>query len=139
MNQNRISFSEKQLNLINDKLPATVAVVSPDKSPHVTPVWITEYNGRIYFTSETTRVKYRYLEKNNSIAINVTHPTGNAYVSVNGKANFIKKPELDKSLDIITKLAKTYYSTQEEIEKFIKFVFESETRILVEVVPIKVY
>ena len=107
-------FTEKQLELINDKITATVSVISPNNFPHVTPVGIVELNGKIYFSSELGRVKTKYLQKNKNVAINILHPKGFPYMTIEGKGSIKTPHDFPYFNEVLSKIAKKSSSTIEE-------------------------
>ena len=132
-------LTDKHLALINDKITATVSVVSPKNVPHVTPVGVVENNGKLYFSSEIGRVKTDYILKNNNIAINILHPTGFPYITIEGTGSIKTKENFEQFDEVLLKIAKKNSKTQDEIEEMMNFLLSSDKRILVELTPIRVY
>ncbi|MHA1984792.1 MAG: pyridoxamine 5'-phosphate oxidase family protein [Candidatus Hodarchaeales archaeon] len=137
--QSSVLFTDKHLELINSKITATVAVVSPKNIPHITPVGIIEYNGRLYFSSETGRVKANYLLKNNNIAVNILHPKSRLYITIEGKGLIKTKENFPDFMEVLKKMAKEFSSNREENDKMMDFLLGSDKRILVEITPVRIY
>ncbi|OLS26455.1 MAG: hypothetical protein HeimC3_10050 [Candidatus Heimdallarchaeota archaeon LC_3] len=137
--ESTFSFTDKHLSLINDKITATVAVVSPKNVPHVTPVGVVENNGKLYFSTEMGRIKTNHLLKNNNIAINIIHPKGFPYITVEGTGSIKTNENFENFHEILLKMAKKNSTNQEEIDKMMEFLLGSEKRILIEITPKRVY
>ncbi|MHA1990569.1 MAG: pyridoxamine 5'-phosphate oxidase family protein [Candidatus Hodarchaeales archaeon] len=137
--QSSVLFTDKHLELINDKITALVAVVSPKNVPHITPVGIIEFNGKIYFSSEVGRVKANYLLKNNNIAVNILHPKSYPYITIEGKGSIKTKENFTDFMEVVNKLAKKSSSNKEEFDKMMDFLLGSDKRILVEITPVRIY
>lgn len=130
-------FSTAQHELLDLKTVGIVSVISPNGSPYQSPIWFVEYNGKIYFSTETTRTKGKFLSKNKHIGINITHPNSFPYISIVGKANIYKKDEFQDYRKVLSLLFERY-TKPEEIEKGIENNLKNKNRILVEIVPTRV-
>lgn len=139
MTEISLSFTDKQKQLFNENITATIVVVSPLGYPHITPVGVVEYKNKFYFSTEINRVKFKYILKNNKIGINILHPNGYPYLSIIGSGVIRTKSEFPDYKEVVEKLAKKFKSTAEEIDKMIDYMTKPESRILVELNPSKIY
>lgn len=130
-------FTNEQKSLLELKTIAIVSVMSPNGFPYQTPIWFVEYGGKIYFSTETTRIKGKFLAKNKKIGINITHPSGGPYVSIVGNARLWKKDEFPDYRKILSLLFDRY-TKPEDKDKGIENNLKNDNRILVEINPVKV-
>ena len=131
------TFSTAQHELLNLKTIAIVSVISPNGFPYQTPIWFVEYKDKIYFSTETTRTKGKFLAKNKHIGINITHPNGFPYISIVGKAQLFKKNDFRDYREVLSLLFDRY-TKPEDKEKGIQSNLNNKNRILVEINPIRV-
>ena len=132
----RNMFDDEQKELLNERIIATVSVVSPSGLPHVTPVWIIEHEGKLYFNTPGTNVKSRYLQKNVNIAVNILSAGGLKSFTVSGKGMVKKKEILENYETIVRKIAKKY-NDAEKIDQMVQHMLKPHERILVEITPEK--
>ena len=131
------NFTKEQKDLLDLIINAIVSVLSSKNYPYMTPVWFVEHDGKIYFSTETTRVKGILLAKNKKIGISITHPKGGPYVSIVGNAAIRTKKEFHEYRNIL-KLILGRYVQESEQDKSFNDILENENRILVEIDPIKI-
>jgi nitroimidazol reductase NimA-like FMN-containing flavoprotein (pyridoxamine 5'-phosphate oxidase superfamily) len=92
-----VKFTEAEKRFLRRNEVCRVAT-SYNDGPHVTPVtYIIDHNGSFYFAIDYKSKKYRNLEKNKRIALEVDDTykssVNNKAVVVRGKAEFIEKGE----------------------------------------------
>jgi nitroimidazol reductase NimA-like FMN-containing flavoprotein (pyridoxamine 5'-phosphate oxidase superfamily) len=92
-----VKFTEAEKRFLRRNEVCRVAT-SYNDAPHVTPVtYIFDHNGFFYFATDYKSKKYRNLEKNKKIALEVDDTykssVNNKAVVVRGKAEFIEKGE----------------------------------------------
>lgn len=46
-----------------------VATTRPGGRPHIVPIWFIYHNGKIYFETDETTVKFRNIQNNNKVAL----------------------------------------------------------------------
>lgn len=120
-------LTEDQINLLHEKQLAHVATVSPDGTPHVTPVWIDTDGEAVIFNTAKGRVKHRNILRNPKVGISVTDKA-NDYrtVVIQGTAELV-----DEGADAhIDKLAKKYLG-----QDSYPFRTPTEERVIVRVTP----
>ena len=133
-----VNFSKEQINLLEQKTIAIIGVISPTGIPHLTPIWFVEHEKKIYFSTLTSRSKYKFIAKNTSIGINITHPEGHPYISLVGKANIRRKEEFSDYKLVLTELFAKYISPAER-ETALQKNLANEERVLIEIVPTKIF
>ena len=131
------NFSKEQKDMLDRNIIAIVSIMSPTGFPYMTPIWFVEYEGKIYFSTETTRTKGKFIAKNNNIGINITHPNGGPYVSIIGKAIIRRKNEFQDYKKILSLIFDRYVKPSEK-EAGLENNLKNENRILVEIDPIKI-
>ncbi len=132
------SFSKDQQNLLDQNIIAIVSVLSPKGMPYLTPIWFTEDNNKIYFSTMITRTKGKFLTLNNNIGINITHPDGGPYVSIVGKAIIQTREKFSNYDKIVQKIFDRYVKNSEK-DKMMQDNLNNRDRILVEITPIRVF
>lgn len=48
---------------------AYISTTKTSGSPHIVPIWFVYHNGKIYFETDKTTVKFKNIQRNNKIAI----------------------------------------------------------------------
>ena len=132
------NFSKDQRELLDLKITALVSVISSSGYPYMTPIWYVEHEGKIYFSTEITRKKGEFLTNNNKIGLNVTHPNGHPYLSIVGKGNIRRKNEFQDYKKILS-LIFDRYAKAETKEQGIENNLKNENRILVEIIPERIF
>ena len=46
-----------------------IATTTPDGNPHIAPIWFVYHDGKVYFETDKTTVKFKNLQKRNKVAI----------------------------------------------------------------------
>lgn len=131
------TFTKEQKELLDQKIIAIVSVLTTKGYPHMTPVWFVEHEGKIYFSTETSRVKGKLLAKNNKLGINITHPSGGPYVSIQGNAIIRTKDGYPNYL-LIHRLLFTKYVEEAKVEQRIEESLKVKDRVIIEIEPVKV-
>lgn len=125
-------FNDEQKNLFKKKIIATVTVISPSGLPHVTPVWIAEHEGKLYFSTPDANVKSRYLQKNEKIAINILSHEGLKSFTVSGNGLAKKKETFENYETIVRKIAGKY-TDGEKFDQFVHHMLQPTGRSLIEI------
>jgi PPOX class probable F420-dependent enzyme len=110
---------------------AHIALVAPDGTPRVTPVWIDYVNGKILMNTAKGRVKARHLKLGSPVAISITDPD-NPYRYVQIRGNVTRVTE-EGARDHIDKMARKYIGK----EKY-PWSKPGEVRVLYEIEPTRV-
>ena len=92
--------------LDSKKTFAHIALVAPDGTPRVTPVWIDYVNGKVLVNTAKGRVKANYLKPGSTVAISITDPDNQyRYVQIRGKVTRMTEEGASAHID---KMAKKY-------------------------------
>ena len=67
-------LSKKARELLSRPVIASVATLSPDGSPQITPVWVDVDGNNVVFNTAKGRVKARNLERDHRLAVSVIDP-----------------------------------------------------------------
>jgi len=110
---------------------AHIALVAPDGTPRVTPVWIDYVNGKILMNTAKGRVKAQHLKLGSPVAISITDPD-NPYRYVQIRGNVTRVTE-EGARDHIDKMAKKYIGK----DKY-PWSKPGEVRVLYEIEPTRV-
>jgi len=134
-----MKLSEKHEKYLTDGLDATFGVITKENIPHLTTVWVALHNEKIYFSTETTRIKYKHIENNkdNKACISIIR-TGSGYVSFEGHLKIRNKEEFTDYHIVISKIVEKYVPLDKATE-FIASILGNEMRILVELDPTAIY
>ena len=78
--------------LLEKEEVAYIATSRPDGTPHVTPIWFVLHNGKIYFETDTTTIKYKNIKHSNKVALCFG---GKVTYIIEGSVKEYKEDELD--------------------------------------------
>ena len=110
---------------------AHIALVAPDGTPRVTPVWIDYVNGKILMNTAKGRVKANNLKPGSPVAISITDPDNPyRYVQIRGKVTRMTEEGAREHID---KMAKKYIGK----DKY-PWSKPGEVRVLYEIEPTRV-
>jgi len=110
---------------------AHIALVAPDGTPRVTPVWIDYLNGKVLMNTAKGRVKANQLKPGSPVAISITDPDNPyRYVQIRGKVTGMTEEGASAHID---KMAKKYLGQ----DKY-PFAKPGEVRVLYEIDPASV-
>ncbi|MGY0020174.1 PPOX class F420-dependent oxidoreductase [Streptomyces sp. YJ-C3] len=65
---------DSHVDLLERPLFGHLATIRPDNTPHVNPVWYQWDGERLWFTTSTSRFKYRNMESNPHVSLSVNDP-----------------------------------------------------------------
>jgi PPOX class probable F420-dependent enzyme len=86
------SLTDKQVQLLKGRNFANVAVIRPDGTPHVTPVWVDWDGENVIVNLDATRKKLEYIRRDPRVSIevfNLDNPY--EYVAVTGPAELTEE------------------------------------------------
>ena len=86
------SLTERQVQLLKGRNFANVAVIRPDGTPHVTPVWVDWDGENVIVNLDATRKKLEYIRRDPRVSIevfNLDNPY--EYVAVTGAAELTEE------------------------------------------------
>lgn len=110
---------------------AHIALIAPDGTPRVTPVWIDYVDGKILMNTAKGRVKANYLKVGSPVAISIADPDNQyRYVQIRGNVTGMTE---DGAREHIDKMAKKYLGK----DKY-PFAKPGEVRVLYEIEPTRV-
>ena len=96
-----------------------------------------KYKKRKIYSTETTRIKGKYVAKNEQIGINITHPKGGPYVSIYGKAKIRRENDFKDYKEVISLILERYVKPSEKEEQ-LNNILKNKNRILVEINPVRI-
>src|SRR5438094_649198 len=70
---------------------AYIATTKPNSDPHLTPIWLIYHDGKIYFETDKTTVKFQNIKQHNKIALCVG---GKETYIVEGSVKWFREEEL---------------------------------------------
>lgn len=79
-------------NLLKKEEIVFIATTKTDGSPHLVPIWFIYHNGKIYFETDTTTVKFKNIKRNNKISL--CFGGKNTYI-IEGAVKWFKEKELE--------------------------------------------
>jgi PPOX class probable F420-dependent enzyme len=110
---------------------AHIALVAPDGTPRVTPVWIDYVDGKILMNTAKGRVKARHLNLGSPVAISITDPDNPyRYVQIRGTVTGVTEEGAREHID---KMARKYIGK----DKY-PWSKAGEVRVLYEIEPTRV-
>lgn len=127
----------KLAKFLRQKLDATVALNHPSQGPHVTAIWVVEFKDKLYFSTETTRKKYPYLQSNSKATISIVKH-GGGYISVSGSIKIRTRDDFPEFTTVKQLIAKKYVD-EARYADFVHLITLPRTRILVELTPENIY
>jgi PPOX class probable F420-dependent enzyme len=119
-------------DLVEDKKAfAHVALVMPDGTPRVTPVWVDYVDGKVLLNSARGRVKANNLKLGSPVAISIMDPDNPyRYVQIRGNVTRVTEEGASAHID---KMAKKYIGK----DKY-PWAKPGEVRVLYEIEPTRV-
>lgn len=99
------AIPDKFLDLVKDKKAfANLAIVLPDGSPHVTPVWFDYVNGVLRVNTAKGRVKARNMKAGAPVALAIMDPdNAYRYLQVRGRVKRMTEQGADAHIDSLAK------------------------------------
>jgi nitroimidazol reductase NimA-like FMN-containing flavoprotein (pyridoxamine 5'-phosphate oxidase superfamily) len=92
-NEQKIKFSDNEIKFLLDNEGCRIATVSPDNTPHITPVSYIFEDGFFYFATDYNTRKYKNLKTNPNVAlvVDIYSSVNNRAVIVQGKVTIIEQ------------------------------------------------
>jgi len=88
-----MALNKKEIEkLLKNEEIAYIATARPDGTPHIAPIWFVLHDGKIYFETDTTTVKYKNIQHKNKIALCFG---GEETYIIEGSVKEYKEDELD--------------------------------------------
>lgn len=88
----KIKFTVKEMEFLSNNEGCRIATVSPDNTPHITPVSYIFQNDMLYFATDYDTKKYKNLKQNPNIALVVDiYSLKNSAIIIQGKVDFIEQ------------------------------------------------
>jgi PPOX class probable F420-dependent enzyme len=114
---------------------AIAAVLRPDGSPQLSPIWFLYENERLYFSSLSSSAKCRQLRRDPRIAICIDagHPDARA-VSISGTAELITDESPERA-DLEWRILRRYHESDEDAHRWEEAIAEEGPNALVVVTP----
>jgi PPOX class probable F420-dependent enzyme len=110
---------------------ANLAILLPDGTPHVTPVWVDFKDGHVLINTAKGRVKARNMKKGSAVALSVADPDNPyRYVQVRGVVSNIREEGAEAHIHVLSKR----YLGQDKYP----FGQPGEVRVIYEIEPKKV-
>jgi PPOX class probable F420-dependent enzyme len=130
----RLDSSETQAFLEAPR-HAIAAVLRPDGTPLLSPIWFLYENARLYFSILLNSAKYRQLCRDPRIAlcIDAGHPDARA-VSINGTAELITDESPERT-DFEWRILRRYHESDEKARRWVSETEAEGTNVLVVVSP----
>ena len=98
-----VELSEAQRALLQGKNFAHVATVNESGQPQVTPVWVDVEDGRVVFNTATGRLKWRNLQRDPRVALEVQDPDDPyRYLQIQGTAEMTEEGA-DEQIDMLAR------------------------------------
>jgi PPOX class probable F420-dependent enzyme len=103
--QQMVKLNDKQVKLLLDKNFGSLAVLTEDGSPEVTPVWVDWDGEYVLVNTLTRRAKPRHIERDPRVEISVVNSENPyQYVRIKGRAELVE----EGAEEHIDKLEKKY-------------------------------
>lgn len=92
-NEEKIKFSPNEIKFLSSNEACRIATISPENTPHVTPVSYFFEKGLFYFATDYETRKYKNIKKNPKIAlvVDVYSSLNNKAVVIHGRIKFIER------------------------------------------------
>ena len=133
----RSKLTDKELDYLKKKITANVVVLDSSGLPHITPIWVVEHKGRLYFSTTTNRVKYNHITHNQNIGINVLDPKGYPWISIAGHGSIKSQDQFSEYRAVADKIIHKYQTDASKIEEYRELLTKSD-RILIELTPAEI-
>ncbi|MDP4038589.1 MAG: pyridoxamine 5'-phosphate oxidase family protein [bacterium] len=86
-------LNAKELDhLLNTEELAYIATTNADGTPHLMPIWFIYHNGKLYFETDNTTVKFKNIQRLNKVAVCIGGK--NTYI-INGSVKWFTEQELN--------------------------------------------
>ena len=114
---NRMNSSQIQA-FLDAPRHAIAAVLRPDGTPQLSPIWFLYEDRRLYFSTLLKSAKYRQLSRDPRIAlcIDAGHPDARA-VSVSGTVEFITDESPERA-DLEWRILRRYHESDEDAQRW---------------------
>jgi len=114
---NRMNSSQIQAFLAAAR-HAIAAVLRPDGTPQLSPIWFLYENERLYFSSSLSSAKCRHLRRDPRIAlcIDAGHPDARA-VSISGTAELLTEESPERA-DLEWRILRRYHESDEDAHRW---------------------
>jgi nitroimidazol reductase NimA-like FMN-containing flavoprotein (pyridoxamine 5'-phosphate oxidase superfamily) len=92
-NEQKIKFSDNEIKFLLANEGCRIATISPDNTPHITPVSYIFEDGFFYFATDYNTRKYKNLKTNPNVAlvVDIYSSVNNRAVIVQGKVTIIEQ------------------------------------------------
>jgi len=89
----KINFTVKEMKFLSNNESCRIATVSPDSTPHITPVSYIFQKDMLFFATDYNTKKYKNLKQNPNIALVVDTYSSlkNSAIIIHGKVNFVEQ------------------------------------------------
>jgi uncharacterized protein len=89
----KINFTVKEMEFLSNNESCRIATVSPDSTPHITPVSYIFQKDMLFFATDYNTKKYKNLKQNPNIALVVDTYSSlkNSAIIIHGKVNFVEQ------------------------------------------------
>ena len=98
-----VELTEEQRRLLKEPNLASFATVAEDGTPHVTPVWVDEEDGRVVINTADGRVKVRHVRRDPSVGVLVVDRNDwYSWISVRGRVVDITTEGAEEHIDMLS-------------------------------------
>ena len=89
----KINFTVKEMEFLSNNESCRIATVSPDSTPHITPVSYIFQKDMLFFATDYNTKKYKNLKQNPNIALVVDTYSSlkNSAIIIHGKVDFVEQ------------------------------------------------
>lgn len=89
----KINFTVKEMEFLSNNESCRIATISPDSTPHITPVSYIFQKDMLFFATDYNTKKYKNLKQNPNIALVVDTYSSlkNSAIIIHGKVNFVEQ------------------------------------------------
>lgn len=114
---NRMTSSQIQ-TFLDAPRHAIAAVLRPDGTPQLSPIWFLYQDKRLYFSTLLMSAKYRQLSRDPriSLCIDAGHPDARA-VSISGTAEFMIDESPERA-DLEWRILRRYHESDEDAQRW---------------------
>lgn len=91
-NEQKIKFSDNEIKFLLSNEGCRIATISPENTPHITPVSYIFEEGIFYFATDYNTRKYKNLKENPNVAlvVDIYSSVNNRAIIVHGKVTIIE-------------------------------------------------
>ena len=130
-------FDAEAIEFLQGPWLMRLATIGPDHFPHVTPVWYFYENQRLFTSTETDRVKFRNIARDNRVGASIDwEPRPYRGLSIKGLVHVHDDMPAEHFRAMLTRISARYVPA-EELDSMVNWLLKGP-RVVLEIEPVSV-